>query len=76
MELCVSVKPMIATADGNPNGSIRFGSTNSTNYIVAMHEISRTLRIGDNNWDGMMVNGISLLATLGVTAFLASFHDR
>ena len=57
-QLSVSFEPMVATADGNPNGSIRFGSTDSMNYITAMHEISHTLGIGDNNWDAMMVNGI------------------
>ena len=57
-ELFVSYEPSVQTADGNPNGSIRFGSTASMNYITAMHEISHTLGVGDNAWDSMMVNGI------------------
>lgn len=41
------VQPSVATADGNYNGNIRFGSNRS--YMTertAMHEISHTLGIG------------------------------
>jgi hypothetical protein len=57
-ELFVSYVPSVATADGNPNGSIRFGSTASMNHITAMHEVSHTLGVGDSTWDSMMVDGI------------------
>jgi hypothetical protein len=53
--------PSVATADGNYNGNIRFGSTRSyMNERTALHEISHTLGIGQtknfdtrcasNNW--------------------------
>lgn len=56
--LRVSYVPAVQTADGNPNGSIRFGAVESMNRITAMHEISHTLGIGDSRWDAMVVNGV------------------
>jgi hypothetical protein len=41
----------VATADGNINGSIRFGGTQYMEYITAMHEIAHTVGVGTaNNW--------------------------
>ncbi|EAQ85686.1 hypothetical protein CHGG_06939 [Chaetomium globosum CBS 148.51] len=55
--------PSVATADGNFNGNIRFGSNRAyMNERTALHEISHTLGIGQtrafdercaaNNWPG------------------------
>jgi hypothetical protein len=53
-KLNVSYEPSVQTADGNVNGSIRFGS--GTQYMVtytAMHEIAHTVGVGQyasSNW--------------------------
>ena len=53
-KLNVSYDTSVSTADGNVNGSIRFGS--GTQYMVnytAMHEIAHTVGVGQNaspNW--------------------------
>jgi len=57
-ELRVSYEPSVATADGNVNGSIRFGSQDSMNYITAMHEIGHTLGVGSNEWARMLRDGV------------------
>lgn len=54
----VTYNSTVATADGNVNGSIRFGSTDSMNYITAMHEISHTVGIGSTQFDALVVDGI------------------
>jgi hypothetical protein len=54
----VSYVPSVATADGSVNGSIRFGSTESMNYITAMHESSHTLGVGGPKFKTMIVDGI------------------
>jgi hypothetical protein len=57
--LNVSYVPSVATADGNINGSIRFGSTASMNHVTAMHEISHTVGIGTaSKWASLVVNGL------------------
>lgn len=54
----VSYVPSVQTADGNINGSIRFGSTASMNHVTAMHEISHTVGIGTaSKWSSMVSNG-------------------
>jgi hypothetical protein len=56
--LNVSYNSSVATADGNINGSIRFGSTASMNHVTAMHEVSHTIGIGTaSNWGTFVVNG-------------------
>jgi hypothetical protein len=56
--LNVSYVPSVATADGNINGSIRFGSTASMNQVTAMHEISHTVGVGTaSNWASFLSNG-------------------
>ncbi|HEX9998834.1 MAG TPA: hypothetical protein VGB74_00120 [Actinoplanes sp.] len=44
--LTVSYNPAVATADGNFNGSIRFGARASMRRVTAMHEIAHTLGVG------------------------------
>jgi hypothetical protein len=56
--LSVSYVPSVPTADGNPNGNIRFGSMDSMNYITAMHETSHVLGVGDNAFDALIVDGV------------------
>ncbi|XXX72870.1 hypothetical protein WMF30_35000 [Sorangium sp. So ce134] len=56
--LSVSYVPSVATADGNVNGSIRFGAVSSMNYITAMHEISHTLGVGSFEFGAMVRDGI------------------
>lgn len=57
--LNVSYVPSVQTADGNSNGSIRFGSTASMNHVTAMHEISHTVGIGTaSKWASMVSNGV------------------
>lgn len=56
-KLSVSYVPSVATADGNSNGSIRFGSQASMNAVTAMHEISHTVGIGTAPaWASLVVN--------------------
>jgi hypothetical protein len=56
--LNVSYVSSVATADGNINGSIRFGSAGSMNCITAMHEIAHTVGVGTaNNWSSLVSNG-------------------
>ena len=49
-----SYVPSVSTADGNSNGSIRFGSdTSYMDYRTAMHEIAHTLGVGTSSkWAG------------------------
>jgi len=54
----VSYVPSVQTADGNSNGSIRFGSTASMNHVTAMHEVSHTVGVGTaSKWSSMISNG-------------------
>jgi hypothetical protein len=56
--LNVSYVPSVQTADGNPNGNIRYGSMDSMNYITAMHETSHVLGVGDSAYDALIVDGV------------------
>ena len=58
--ISVSYVPSVATADGNINGSLRFGSnTTYMDYRTAMHEISHTVGIGQaSNWASFITNGL------------------
>lgn len=56
--LSVSYVPSVPTADGNVNGSIRFGSTASMNSITAMHEISHTVGIGSREFAQLVVDRV------------------
>lgn len=44
--ITVHYDPAVPTADGNINGTIRFGSTASMNERTALHEISHTIGVG------------------------------
>jgi hypothetical protein len=77
--LNVSYVPSVATADGNINGSIRFGSTGSMNCITAMHEISHTVGIGTaGSWSSLVQNGIftGTNATAQVRAISGNQSDQ
>jgi len=58
--LNVSYVPSVATADGNINGSLRFGSnTTYMDYRTAMHEIGHTVGIGQaSNWGSFLSGGL------------------
>ncbi|WP_437954665.1 hypothetical protein WME76_24175 [Sorangium sp. So ce119] len=56
--LRVSYEPSVATADGNVNGSIRFGAPSSMNHITAMHEIGHTVGVGSREFGALVVDGI------------------
>ncbi|WP_437573773.1 hypothetical protein [Sorangium sp. So ce887] len=56
--LSVTYVPSVATADGNVNGSIRFGSLASMNHITAMHEIGHTLGVGSFEFAALVRDGI------------------
>lgn len=57
--LTIRYEPSVSTADGNINGSIRFGSNRSyMNHITAMHEIAHTIGVGTSGkWSSLIVNG-------------------
>jgi len=55
----VTYVPSVPTADGNSNGSIRFGGKDYMEYITAMHEIAHTVGVGTySEWGPLVVNGI------------------
>ncbi|HKO50472.1 MAG TPA: hypothetical protein VJV79_22270 [Polyangiaceae bacterium] len=58
--LKVSYVPSVATADGNSNGSMRFGmNTTYMDYRTAMHEIGHTVGIGQAaNWGTFLSGGL------------------
>jgi hypothetical protein len=59
MTISVSYVPGVPTADGNTNGSIRFGSNRS--YMTertALHEIAHTLGVGlSSGWQSLSAGG-------------------
>jgi hypothetical protein len=61
--LSVTYVPTVQTADGNVNGSIRFGSTDSMNFVTAMHEISHTVGVGSTQFDALVTGGVFTGAT-------------
>lgn len=51
--------PSVDTADGNPNGNIRFGKESYMNFVTAMHEISHVVGVGaDNGYDQLIQDGV------------------
>lgn len=58
--ITVYYEPSVPTADGNFNGTIRFGGTAYMNHICAMHEIAHTLGVGTTStWTNVLIrNGI------------------
>jgi hypothetical protein len=58
-QLNVSYNASVATADGNINGSIRFGGTSYMECVTGMHEIAHAVGIGTaSNWGTYSVNGV------------------
>jgi hypothetical protein len=58
-QLNVSFVPSVPTADGNINGSIRFGGTQYMECATAMHETAHAVGIGtDANWNTYSVGGV------------------
>ena len=58
LELRVAYVPGVATADGNVNGSMRFGSRASMNSITAMHEIGHTAGVGGPRFQPLIQAGV------------------
>jgi hypothetical protein len=57
--LWVSYNPGVPTADGNLNGSIRFGGETYMQCVTAMHEIGHTVGVGTaSNWSSLSVGGV------------------
>jgi hypothetical protein len=57
-QLNVSYVPSVQTADGNINGSIRFGNMSDMQCVTAMHEIAHTVGVGQaSNWGSFCMNG-------------------
>lgn len=57
--ITVTYNTGVATADGNINGSIRFGGAAYMECVTAMHEISHTVGVGTaSNWDPYSVGGV------------------
>lgn len=56
----VTYEPSVATADGNSNGSIRFGSNKAYQVTcIAMHEIAHTIGIGTTSqWSSLIKNNV------------------
>jgi hypothetical protein len=67
----VTYNPDVSTADGNINGSIRFGHTEYMEYITAMHEIAHTVGIGTaSNWRSMLDTNAGTFTGTNATAEL------
>ena len=58
LTLRVSFVPGVATADGNVNGSLRFGSPDTMNPITAMHEIGHAAGVGGPRFQALVVGGV------------------
>jgi hypothetical protein len=57
-QLNVSYVPSVQTADGNINGSIRFGNNSDMQCVTAMHEIAHTVGVGQaSNWGTFASSG-------------------
>jgi hypothetical protein len=58
LNLKVYYEPTVATADGNFNGTIRFGKKEYMNHISAMHEIAHTAGVGTTSqYKALIING-------------------
>jgi hypothetical protein len=82
--LSIHYEPSVATADGNYNGTIRFGSKASMVQATAMHEIAHTLgvgtysgwasRVSSGRWTG--ANAINQLRVLDGNSSAVLYADR
>jgi hypothetical protein len=57
-EVRASYDPGVATADGNPNGNIRFGSDASMHFVTAMHELGHVFGVGAPQYKPLVQNGV------------------
>lgn len=58
-QLHVYYNPEVPTADGNSDGTIRFGAASSMNPITAMHEIAHTFGVGtSSSWSALLKEGV------------------
>ncbi|GLH96843.1 RICIN domain-containing protein [Phytohabitans aurantiacus] len=56
--LNIYYEPSVPTADGNFNGTIRFGAKSTMQQATAMHEIAHTLGVGTHgNWASRVSGG-------------------
>jgi hypothetical protein len=56
--ITVYYEPSVPTADGNINGTIRFGAKASMNERTALHEISHTIGVGTSGrWGALGCGG-------------------
>src|SRR5688572_11649891 len=58
LELRVAYVPSVPTADGNVDGSMRFGSRASMNSTTAMHEIGHTAGVGGPRYQPLIAGGV------------------
>lgn len=57
--ITVLYEPSVPTADGNINGTIRFGNESYMNHVTAMHEIAHTVGVGTTSaWWSLIVEGV------------------
>ena len=56
--LQVSYDPGLEGSEGRANGTIRFGSQASMNFINAMHEIAHTLGVGTTEFRSLVANRV------------------
>jgi hypothetical protein len=55
--LSIYYEPSVPTADGNINGTIRFGAKSTMQQATAMHEIAHTLGVGTHSGWSSRVSG-------------------
>ena len=57
-ELYIKYDPSVPTADGNPNGNIRFGKNPTYQWVgTVQHEIAHTQGVGYSDWRSMYSDG-------------------
>lgn len=57
--LHIQYNPDVQTADGNANGTIRFGAPSTFEHTRAMHEIAHTVGVGTaGSWSSMLRDGL------------------
>jgi hypothetical protein len=57
--LRIQYNPSVQTADGNANGTIRFGNPSTFEHTRAMHEIAHTVGVGTaSRWASLLRDGL------------------
>jgi hypothetical protein len=73
--LTVEYNTNVPTADGNPNGNIRFGSNiNYQSEWAALHEIAHTMGVGF--WESRLINGSNNYVGAHALAVYRSFEGK